>query len=49
MIRSTNTNRVSPIYLLPNLLTLGAMFSGFFAIVQSIYGDFISCGIAVFI
>lgn len=50
MIRSNlNSNRVSPIYLLPNLLTLGAMFSGFFAIVQSINGDFIACGIAIFI
>src|SRR6185437_4074390 len=50
MIRPiNNSNRVSPIYLLPNLLTLGAMFGGFFAIVQSIYGDFISCGIAIFI
>lgn len=44
-----NTGRVSPIYLLPNLFTLGAMFSGFFAIVQSINGDFIACGIAIFI
>ncbi len=42
-------NKVSPIYLLPNLFTLGAMFSGFYAIVQSINGDFISCGIAIFI
>lgn len=44
-----STNRVSPIYLLPNLFTLGAMFSGFYAIVQSIKGDFIECGIAIFI
>lgn len=50
MIRQTNgSNRVSPIYLLPNLFTLGAMFSGFYAIIQSIDGDFISCGIAIFI
>ncbi|MCC2624483.1 MAG: pssA [Burkholderiales bacterium] len=44
-----NSGKMSPIYLLPNLLTLGAMFGGFYAIVQSIYGDFISCGIAIFI
>jgi CDP-diacylglycerol--serine O-phosphatidyltransferase len=50
MIRTTvNPNRVSPIYLLPNLFTLGAMFAGFYAIVQSIYGDFVACGIAIFI
>ncbi len=50
MIKPINTSgKMSPIYLLPNLLTLGAMFGGFYAIVQSIYGDFISCGIAIFI
>jgi CDP-diacylglycerol--serine O-phosphatidyltransferase len=49
MNQMNTQNKVSPIYLLPNLFTLGAMFSGFFAIVQSINGDFISCGIAIFI
>lgn len=50
MIRSNiNSNKVSPIYLLPNLFTIGAMFSGFFAIIQSINNDFTACGIAVFI
>lgn len=43
------TTRVSPIYLLPSLLTLGAMFCGFYAIIQSISRDFVACGIAIFI
>lgn len=41
-------NKVSPIYLLPNMITLGAMFCGFYAIIQSISGHFILCGIAIF-
>lgn len=39
-------NKVSPIYLLPSMLTLGAMFCGFYAIVQSINHNFIEAGIA---
>lgn len=46
--RSSNSNKVSPIYLLPNIFTLGAMFAGFYAIVQSINGEFINSGIATF-
>jgi len=41
-------NRVSPIYLLPSMFTLGAMFCGFYAIIQSISHNFIECGIAIF-
>jgi CDP-diacylglycerol---serine O-phosphatidyltransferase len=37
------------IYLLPNLITTGAMFAGFYAIVVSIGGDFSSAAIAVFV
>nr|WP_199045789.1 CDP-diacylglycerol--serine O-phosphatidyltransferase [Dyella sp. ASV24] len=37
------------IYLLPNLITTGAMFAGFYAIVTSIGGDFSSAAIAVFV
>ena len=37
------------IYLLPNLFTTGAMFSGFYAIVAGIRGDFVSAAIAVFV
>jgi len=37
------------IYLLPNLITTGAMFAGFYAIVASIGGDFSSAAIAVFV
>lgn len=39
-------NKVSPIYLLPNMITLGAMFCGFYAIIQSINASFIEAGIA---
>ena len=37
------------IYLLPNLFTTGALFSGFYAIVASMNGDFINAAIAIFI
>ncbi|QJQ94267.1 MULTISPECIES: CDP-diacylglycerol--serine O-phosphatidyltransferase [Halomonadaceae] len=37
------------VYLLPNLFTTSALFSGFFAIVAGINGDFTAAGIAVFI
>jgi CDP-diacylglycerol--serine O-phosphatidyltransferase len=37
------------IYLLPNLLTTGCLFSGFYAIVAAIDGNFERAGIAVFI
>jgi CDP-diacylglycerol--serine O-phosphatidyltransferase len=46
--QSTQPSKGSPIYLLPSLFTLAAMFCGFYAIIQSISGDFISCGIAIF-
>jgi CDP-diacylglycerol--serine O-phosphatidyltransferase len=42
------TNKVSPIYLLPNMFTLGAMFCGFYAIIQSINANFTATGIAIF-
>jgi CDP-diacylglycerol--serine O-phosphatidyltransferase len=37
------------IYLLPNLLTTGCLFSGFYAIVAAIDGNFERSGIAVFV
>ena len=37
------------IYLLPNLLTTGCLFSGFYAIVAAIDGNFERAGVAVFI
>jgi len=37
------------IYLLPNLLTTGCLFSGFYAIVAAIDGNFERAGIAVFV
>jgi CDP-diacylglycerol--serine O-phosphatidyltransferase len=50
-----DTNIPSPpkphrgIYLLPNLFTTGAMFSGFYAIVAAISGQYIDAVVAVFI
>lgn len=44
--------KVSPrrgVYLLPNLLTTGAMFCGFYAIVAAMHGKFEAASIAVFI
>ncbi|MBZ9558962.1 MULTISPECIES: CDP-diacylglycerol--serine O-phosphatidyltransferase [Modicisalibacter] len=37
------------IYLLPNLFTTSALFSGFFAVVAAINGDFAAAAIAVFV
>jgi CDP-diacylglycerol---serine O-phosphatidyltransferase len=37
------------IYLLPNLLTTGCLFSGFYAIIAAIDGNFERAGIAVFV
>lgn len=37
----------SPIYLLPSMLTLSSMFCGFYAMVQSINGDFHYAGLAI--
>jgi CDP-diacylglycerol--serine O-phosphatidyltransferase len=44
-----NRPRHRGIYLLPNLFTTGAMFSGFYAIVASIDGRFTEAAIAVFV
>ncbi len=46
---SASPPRHRGIYLLPNLITTGAMFAGFYAIVTSIGGDFSSAAIAVFV
>ncbi len=37
------------IYLLPNLFTTAALFSGFYAIVASMNGDFVNASIAIFV
>ncbi|HUX83370.1 MAG TPA: CDP-diacylglycerol--serine O-phosphatidyltransferase [Halothiobacillus sp.] len=42
-------HRRKAIYLLPNLITTGALFAGFFAILRAIQGDFEQAAIAVFI
>lgn len=45
--QSANTRR--GIYLLPNLLTTGCLFFGFYAIVAAIDGNFERAGIAIFV
>lgn len=45
----TPNQRRKAIYLLPNLLTTGALFAGFFAILRAIQGDFEQASITVFI
>ena len=42
------TVRRSGVYLLPNLFTTGALFSGFYAVVAGMRGDFESAAIAIF-
>ncbi len=37
------------VYLIPNLLTTSALFSGFFAIIASINGEFVSACVAIFV
>ena len=37
------------VFLLPNLFTTGVLFSGFFAVVSAINGDFVTAAIAVFV
>lgn len=37
------------IYLLPNLITTGALFAGFYAIVAGMNGDFIAASLAIFV
>lgn len=37
------------IYLLPNLLTTGGLFSGFYAVVASMNGNFIAAAVAIFV
>ena len=44
-----NTNSPKGIYLLPNLLTTAGLFSGFYAIVGSLKGEFEPAAIAIFV
>jgi CDP-diacylglycerol--serine O-phosphatidyltransferase len=37
------------IYILPNLFTTGALFAGFYAIVQAMNGQFAEAGVAIFV
>ncbi|UXY16115.1 CDP-diacylglycerol--serine O-phosphatidyltransferase [Chitiniphilus purpureus] len=46
--RPLNLKRQS-IYLLPNLFTLGALFAGFYAIVQAMNGHFEQSAVAIFV
>ena len=41
--------RSKGIYLLPNLFTTGALFSGFYAIVAGMNNDFVNASIAIFV
>ena len=36
------------VYLLPNMITTGAMFAGFYAIVAGMTGNFVAAGLAIF-
>lgn len=52
MLEKNDNTELTPtrgIYLLPNLLTTAGLFSGFFAVVSSMNGHFISAAIAIFI
>ncbi len=46
---SPQTRRSRGVYLLPNLLTTGTLFAGFYAIVAAIDGNFGRAGVAVFV
>jgi len=43
-----HTVRRKGIYLLPNLITTGALFAGFYAVVAAMRGDFESAAVAIF-
>ena len=45
----TTTRRGKGIYLLPNLLTTGAMFGGFYAILASIHGSYEAAVLAIYV
>ena len=50
MTRKTRVKRIrSRIYLLPNVFTMAALFSGFYAIVAATHGRFEAAAIAVFV
>lgn len=46
---SKKKNKLSAVYLLPNLVTLGAMFSGFYSIVSAINGLYIQSAIFILV
>ncbi|AGA34858.1 CDP-diacylglycerol--serine O-phosphatidyltransferase [Thioalkalivibrio nitratireducens DSM 14787] len=45
----SDARRRRGVFLLPNLFTTGVLFSGFFAIVSAINGDFMTAAIAVYV
>lgn len=49
MIMEKNSKRPRGIYLLPNLFTTGAMFSGFYAIIAALNGRYETAAAAIFI
>ena len=48
-VRRRDRLRRRGIYLLPNLITSGALFAGFYAIVAGMNGDFIAASLAIFV
>jgi CDP-diacylglycerol--serine O-phosphatidyltransferase len=48
-IEGGGKSRRRGIYLLPNLITTGALFAGFFAIVAGMNGDFVAAALAIFV
>jgi len=48
-VRRRDRLRKRGIYLLPNLITSGALFAGFYAIVAGMNGDFIAASLAIFV
>ena len=45
----TEKRRLSGVYLLPNLITTGSLFSGFYSIISSINGDIITSIFAIIV
>ena len=49
LIETKSSQRRKGIYLLPNLLTTGSIFAGFYSIISSSNQDFITAAVAIFI
>lgn len=49
LIQGAKARRAKGIYLLPNLVTIGSMFAGFYAIIAGLHGHFEQAVIAIFV